>query len=259
MILFSYDSEFRREGDREGLLRRILEEIPAEHPKDGAWKLTYLDEADNLQDLAAPPGNRLEALKGTAPDNIAFALTTSGAFASAGNIRMPIRSRSPITTNVMKKLSPIHPGEVLLEDFMKPLGLSQYRLAADLAVAPLRISQIVRGKRAVTANPLYALPAISEPPRVFGFGFRCVMIWRWLNNAPGSRSTVRSRAAGCLRDVAVRPVVTLSLVTLASSHGAPSLPPIVLLFLPAMRIRARPGCGRRCCWSRPNCGRARCG
>ena len=52
----------------------------------------------------------------------------------------------------MKKLSPIHPGEVLLEDFMKPLGLSQYRLAADLAVAPLRISQIVRGKRAVTAD-----------------------------------------------------------------------------------------------------------
>ena len=66
MILFSYDSEFRREGDREGLPRRILEEIAAEHPKDEPRrKLTYLDEADNLKDLAAPPGNRLEALKGT--------------------------------------------------------------------------------------------------------------------------------------------------------------------------------------------------
>jgi antitoxin HigA-1 len=58
----------------------------------------------------------------------------------------------PITIDAMKKLPPIHPGEVLLEDFMKPLGLSQYRVAADIGVAPLRISQIVRGKRAISAD-----------------------------------------------------------------------------------------------------------
>ena len=52
----------------------------------------------------------------------------------------------------MDKLLPVHPGEVLLEDFMKPLGLSQYRVAAGIGVAPMRISQIVRGKRAVTAD-----------------------------------------------------------------------------------------------------------
>lgn len=51
-----------------------------------------------------------------------------------------------------ERLPPIHPGEVLLEDFMKPLGLSQYRLAHDIGVPPLRISQIVHGKRAVTAD-----------------------------------------------------------------------------------------------------------
>ena len=49
-------------------------------------------------------------------------------------------------------LSPIHPGEVLLEDFMKPLGLSQYRLAKDIGVTPIRISQIVNGKRAITVD-----------------------------------------------------------------------------------------------------------
>ena len=49
-------------------------------------------------------------------------------------------------------LEPVHPGEVLLEDFMKPLGLSQYRVAQDIRVPPLRISEIVRGKRAVTAD-----------------------------------------------------------------------------------------------------------
>ena len=49
-------------------------------------------------------------------------------------------------------LSPIHPGEVLLEDFMKPLGLSQYRLAKDINVTPIRISQIVNGQRAITVD-----------------------------------------------------------------------------------------------------------
>jgi len=52
----------------------------------------------------------------------------------------------------MEKLSPVHPGEVLLEDFMKPLGLSQYRVAKDIGVPPLRISQIVRGQRSITAD-----------------------------------------------------------------------------------------------------------
>ena len=49
-------------------------------------------------------------------------------------------------------LSPIHPGEILLEDFMKPLGLSQYRLAHDLGVTPIRISQIVNGHRSISVD-----------------------------------------------------------------------------------------------------------
>ena len=49
-------------------------------------------------------------------------------------------------------LSPIHPGEVLLEDFMKPLGLTQYRLAQDIGVSPIRISQIVHGERSITVD-----------------------------------------------------------------------------------------------------------
>jgi addiction module HigA family antidote len=51
-----------------------------------------------------------------------------------------------------KTLSPIHPGEVLREDFMKPLGLSQYRLALDIGVTPIRISQIVNGHRAISVD-----------------------------------------------------------------------------------------------------------
>lgn len=51
-----------------------------------------------------------------------------------------------------EKLPPIHPGEVLWEDFMQPLGLSQYRVAKDIGVPTLRINQIVRGQRAITAD-----------------------------------------------------------------------------------------------------------
>ncbi len=51
-----------------------------------------------------------------------------------------------------KKAAPIHPGEVLLEEYLKPLGISQYRLAKDTSVPPRRINEIVHGKRAISAD-----------------------------------------------------------------------------------------------------------
>ncbi len=51
-----------------------------------------------------------------------------------------------------KLLEPIHPGEVLLEDFMKPMGISINRLARDISVPPGRISAIVNGQRAISAD-----------------------------------------------------------------------------------------------------------
>ena len=52
----------------------------------------------------------------------------------------------------IRKLKPIHPGEVLLADFLEPLELSQYRLAQDISVPPRRINEIVHGKRSVSAD-----------------------------------------------------------------------------------------------------------
>lgn len=52
----------------------------------------------------------------------------------------------------MKKHAPIHPGEVLREDFLVPLGLSEYRLAYDIGVPPRRINEIAKGKRGITAD-----------------------------------------------------------------------------------------------------------
>ncbi|HID52727.1 MAG TPA: addiction module antidote protein, HigA family [Anaerolineae bacterium] len=52
----------------------------------------------------------------------------------------------------MRDYPPIHPGEILFEEFMKPLGISQYRLAKDIGVPPMRISKIVRGERGISAD-----------------------------------------------------------------------------------------------------------
>jgi addiction module HigA family antidote len=70
----------------------------------------------------------------------------------------------------MPKLDPIHPGEVLLAEFLEPLGFSQYRLAKDIHVPPRRINEIVLGKRGVTADTALRLS------RYFGTSERF-----WLN------------------------------------------------------------------------------
>ena len=69
-----------------------------------------------------------------------------------------------------KVQNPIHPGEVLLEDFLVPLGLSQYRLAKGISVSPRRINEIVHGKRSISADTALRLS------RFFGTSERF-----WLN------------------------------------------------------------------------------
>ena len=51
-----------------------------------------------------------------------------------------------------RKMPAIHPGEILLEEFLKPLDISQYRLAKDISVPPRRINEIVLGKRSISAD-----------------------------------------------------------------------------------------------------------
>src|SRR5436190_16980095 len=70
----------------------------------------------------------------------------------------------------VRKLAPVHPGEVLLEDFLKPMGISQYRLAKGLSVPPRRINEIVLGKRTISPDTALRLS------RYFGLTERF-----WLN------------------------------------------------------------------------------
>jgi addiction module HigA family antidote len=51
-----------------------------------------------------------------------------------------------------RDFQPIHPGEILIEEFLHPMGISQYRLAKDISVPQRRISEIVQGKRSITAD-----------------------------------------------------------------------------------------------------------
>lgn len=67
-------------------------------------------------------------------------------------------------------LPPIHPGEILLEEFLEPMNISQYRLAKDIGVPPRRINEIVHGKRAITPDTALRLS------RYFGLSERF-----WLN------------------------------------------------------------------------------
>ncbi len=53
---------------------------------------------------------------------------------------------------IARKLSPVHPGEIILEEYLIPLGFSQNKLGRDLGVPAQRINEIIRGKRAITVN-----------------------------------------------------------------------------------------------------------
>ena len=71
-----------------------------------------------------------------------------------------------------KMLAPVHPGEVLLEEFLKPLGLSQNRLALNIGVPPRRINEIVLGKRRITAETALRLGRYFDTTPQFWLGLQ---------------------------------------------------------------------------------------
>jgi len=71
-----------------------------------------------------------------------------------------------------KKIQPIHPGEILMEEFLYPLGLSQIQLANDIGVPPRRINEIVHGKRRITADTALRLTHYFKMTPQFWFGLQ---------------------------------------------------------------------------------------
>ena len=71
-----------------------------------------------------------------------------------------------------KKMSPLHPGEILFEEFLKPMGLSQNRLALDIHVPARRINEIVLGKRRITADTALRLAKYFNMSAKFWLGLQ---------------------------------------------------------------------------------------
>jgi addiction module HigA family antidote len=127
--------------------------LPPEIRPAALRKLRMLNQARTLADLQLPPGNRLEALKADRQGfSTASASISSGGSASAGMKERSKMSRSSTTMTDEELLPNPHPGEILAEEFMRPLGLSQNALARSIRVPPRRINELVQGKRAVTAD-----------------------------------------------------------------------------------------------------------
>ena len=104
---------------------------------------------------------------------------------------MPMKSKSRTTTKGTKTLPPVHPGEILAEEFLKPLNLTQYRLAERIHVPRRRINEIVLGQRSISADTALRLA------RFFGTSERF-----WLNlQATYDLSIERDRIRGSLEQI----------------------------------------------------------
>ena len=92
---------------------------------------------------------------------------------------------------------PIHPGEILLEEFLKPLGITQYRVAKDISVPQRRIGEIVQGKRAISADTALRLARYFDIEPEFWMNLQARHDLRQAEAALGGRlkTEVRRRAA----------------------------------------------------------------
>lgn len=71
-----------------------------------------------------------------------------------------------------RAFAPVHPGEVILEDYLKPLGMSQYALSRDLGVTQARLGEIIRGKRAITPDTALRLARYFGTTAEFWMGMQ---------------------------------------------------------------------------------------
>jgi antitoxin HigA-1 len=96
----------------------------------------------------------------------------------------------------MKKIPPVHPGEILQEEFLTPLGISQNRLGAALGVSPRRINEIIHGKRAITADTALRLSKFFGNSATFWLGLQMDYDLEVADDALASRidKEVRQRA-----------------------------------------------------------------
>src|SRR6185295_4437432 len=112
-----------------------------------------------------------------------------------------------------KRLPNVHPGEVLLEEFLKPLGISQNRLARELKVPPRRVNEIILGKRAITPDTALRLA------RYFGTSER---FWLGLQLDYDLEEAQRAIGETCRYDYSMASKLSFLLALLLSAGAAPA-------------------------------------
>jgi len=131
-------------------------------------KLTMLDNAANVNDLVAPAGNRLERLKGDGAGQHSIRINDRWRMdPTTWKSRIIIEGARTMIKNGMR---PVHPGEILLEEFMKPVDppINANTLARALEVPANRITAIIKGQRGAPAIQPYASRHFSTRPLSFG-------------------------------------------------------------------------------------------
>jgi addiction module HigA family antidote len=125
-------------------------------PISNGWRSVSCDSSIRRSSLRIWPLHLAigsNCLKAVEPDNTVFVSMTNGEFALSGGLAEPRVLKSSIITEAkMRDLPPIHPGEQLREEFMKPFGLTAYRLAKDTGVPVTRIQAIIAEKRGITGD-----------------------------------------------------------------------------------------------------------
>lgn len=149
-----------------------------------------LANASALDDLRVPPANRLEALKGNRKGQYSIRIDNQWCICFYGLAVTPATWKSSTTTDIdesiMKSLPNIHPGEVLLEEFLTPMGIGQNALARAAGVPPRRINEIVPGKRGVTADTAVRLAVALGTGERFWMGLQADYDLEEAHRAPGN-------------------------------------------------------------------------
>ena len=142
-------------------------------PAESWTKLTGFEKSMTLMCLQVIDWN---ACKATGRINTVYALTNNTEFALNGRMAMPTRSKLQITTDVGRRLPrnrpPTHPGEMLLEEFVKPLELTQAELARLLKVSYPRLNEIIKGRRSVTPDTALRLSRVLGMSADFWLGLQ---------------------------------------------------------------------------------------
>ena len=154
MIVGFRDDETARSGlaNAAANCRRIFRLSPHESCDFGTMR-------GRLKTSRVPPANRREALRATVRASIRSGSISNGGFASYGAKTMRTKSRSSTTIDLLPNP---HPGEILLEEFLKPMSLSQTALANAIGVPPRRINEIVLGSAPSRPTRTCASRAIWE-------------------------------------------------------------------------------------------------